>query len=348
MRKKLLIIDGSSMLTTAYYALLPNEIRFCKVPEERARYFDKILHAKNGTYTNAVYGMTRQLLMLMDGWKPDYLAVMFDKTRSTFRRRLYADYKAQRKETDLPLKEQFLTMEKILADSGIPVFFSDNYEADDLAGTMAEKYAKDKQVVLVSKDKDYLQLVDDSRNIQVWMPEDAKNAENPGKADAFRNGRPEENEMFPTYTRHYQIYTEDDVCRRMHVTPKLVPDLKAIEGDSSDNIPGVKGVSSAAAPLVMEYGGVTGLYKAIEACQGDTKWEKELVSFWKDELGITRSPLNALKAQYDRAMLFRELATIRTRCPEILRYDLLKHPVFDIRKDVFNDHMRELNIRITM
>lgn len=233
----------------------------------------------------------------------------------------------------------------------IPVsrfFFSDNYEADDLAGTMAEKYAKDKQVVLVSKDKDYLQLVDDSRNIQVWMPEDAKNAENPGKADAFRNGRPEENEMFPAYTRHYQIYTEDDVCRRMHVTPKLVPDLKAIEGDSSDNIPGVKGVSSAAAPLVMEYGGVTGLYKAIEACQGDTKWEKELVSFWKDELGITRSPLNALKAQYDRAMLFRELATIRTRCPEILRYDLLKHPVFDIRKDVFNDHMRELNIRITM
>lgn len=107
-------------------------------------------------------------------------------------------------------------------------------------------------------------------------------------------------------------------------------------------------MSSAAAPLVMEYGGVTGLYKAIEACQRDTKWEKELVSFWKDELGITRSPLNALKAQYDRAMLFRELATIRTRCPEILRYDLLKHPVFDIRKDVFNDHMRELNIRITM
>ena len=102
MRKKLLVIDGSSMLTTAYYALLPNEIRFCKVPEERARYFDKILHAKNGTYTNAVYGMTRQLLMLMDGWKPDYLAVMFEKTRNTFRRRLYADYKAQRQDTDLP------------------------------------------------------------------------------------------------------------------------------------------------------------------------------------------------------------------------------------------------------
>ena len=117
------------------------------------------IYAKNGTYTNAVYGMTRQLLMLMDGWKPDYLAVMFDKTRNTFRRRLYAEYKAQRKETDLPLKEQFLTMEKILADSGIPVFFSDNYEADDLAGTMAEKYAKDMQVVLVSKDKDYLQDV---------------------------------------------------------------------------------------------------------------------------------------------------------------------------------------------
>ncbi len=97
MRPKLLIVDGSSMLATAYYAYMPNEMKFAKSDEKREKYYNKLLHAPDGTYTNAVLGMSVQLSRLLSGWKPDYLAVAFDKTRNTFRRGMYDGYKAQRK-----------------------------------------------------------------------------------------------------------------------------------------------------------------------------------------------------------------------------------------------------------
>ena len=102
MRPKLLILDGSAMISTAYYAVLPNEVKFAKTEEEREKYFHKILHAPDGTYTNAIYGMVRQMNGLIGGWHPDYLAVAFDKTRNTFRRGMFAQYKAQREATPLP------------------------------------------------------------------------------------------------------------------------------------------------------------------------------------------------------------------------------------------------------
>ena len=136
MRPKLLILDGSAMISTAYYAVLPNEVKFAKTEEEKEKYFHKILHAPDGTYTNAIYGMVRQMNGLIGGWHPDYLAVAFDKTRNTFRRGMFAQYKAQREATPLPLKQQFVTMQNLLQDAGIPVLLSDTYEADDLAATI--------------------------------------------------------------------------------------------------------------------------------------------------------------------------------------------------------------------
>ena len=166
------------------------------------------------------------------------------------------------------------------------------------------------------------------------------------KNNPFLNGAEEEMDLIPAYAKHFFVYTETEVFDEKGVLPRFIPDLKGIEGDPSDNIPGVKGVSSAAAPLIMEYEGMTELYKAINTCVGDAKAEKELTDFWKQELGIKRSPLKALKEHCQTAFLSKELATIRCYCPEVIRYQLSEHPIASINKDVFNQKMQDLDIRI--
>ena len=134
-----LVIDGSSMLVTAYHALLPNEIKFERDDEKKKLYYDKIMHNSAGEYTNALYGMTSQLLKIINEQKPEYMAIVFDKSRNTFRRTLYKDYKAQRKKTAEPLSEQFIAMEKIIEKLGIKCLYSDTVEADDLAGLIVSR-----------------------------------------------------------------------------------------------------------------------------------------------------------------------------------------------------------------
>ena len=116
------------------------------------------------------------------------------------------------------------------------------------------------------------------------------------------------------WLKNYLEYTEATVNADQGVTPGQIPDLKGIEGDSSDHYPGVRNVSSAAVPLLKEYGSIEGIYAAIDACGGDSKEEKALSAFWKDGLDIKRSPLNALKAGRADAALCKDLATIRLYC----------------------------------
>lgn len=341
-RKKLLVVDGSSMLSTGYYAFLPNEIRFAKTEEERKKHYDKLLHAPDGTYTNGVYGMVTQLVRLLEGWKPDFVVLAFDKTRNTFRRAIYGDYKAQRSETPFPLKEQFLLAEELFAECGFPVFVSDTFEADDLAGSITEKYKEDLQIRLVSKDKDYTQLVDDEHDVRLWTQATSKTLEQFSDLFAIYTG--DEYEA-PAYLKNYLEYTEEMVFADMGVYPKLIPDLKGIQGDTSDNIPGVAGVSSAAAPLLNEYGSIEAIYEAIEDCNDDKKAEKELTEFWKKSLGIARSPLSKLKEGKDMGLLSKNLATIRRDCEEAKEYDLYLHPVESIDTEKFNQRLLELGIK---
>ena len=121
-----LIIDGSSMLSSSYYGNLPKQILFAKTEEERAKHYDKIMHAPDGTYTNGIFTMLRTVLKILKKQKPDHIAFVFDKTRNTFRRELYADYKGTRGETPLPLKQQFILAEEMLQEMGFPVFFPMN------------------------------------------------------------------------------------------------------------------------------------------------------------------------------------------------------------------------------
>ena len=159
---KLLIIDGSSMLSTSYYGNLPKSILFAKTEEEKEKHYEQILHTSDGKYTNAMFTMLRTLLGIYKKVKPEYVAFVFDKTRDTFRRtELGADfYKANRKETAKPLKEQFIQMEEFLQEIGCAVFMSDDYEADDYAASLVEKFeGPDLQTYVLTKDHDYFQVV---------------------------------------------------------------------------------------------------------------------------------------------------------------------------------------------
>lgn len=166
---KLLIIDGSSMLSTSYYGNLPKSILFAKTEEEKEKHYEQILHTSDGKYTNAMFTMLRTLLGIYKKVKPEYVAFVFDKTRDTFRRtELGADfYKANRKETAKPLKEQFIQMEEFLQEIGCAVFMSDDYEADDYAASLVEKFeGPDLQTYVLTKDHDYFQVV--SEYTRMW------------------------------------------------------------------------------------------------------------------------------------------------------------------------------------
>ncbi len=315
---KFIIVDGSSMLSTCYYAVLPRELMFAKTEEEREKHYDKILHASDGTYTNAVFAMLKAVVSLMKRQRPEYIAFVFDKTRDTFRRQMYAAYKGNRSATPKPLREQFVLMERILEETGFQVLCSDQFEADDYAGSLVHKFRGQVPMVVMTKDHDYLQLVDDGHNVRAWMVQSRQE-----KADELFNtygtfwGLGREEAGLPEKTFEF---TEELVYAEEGVWPRQIPDLKGIQGDSSDNIPGVRGVSSAAPLLLGEYGTVEGIYEAIHAAGEDKKAVKALQDFWKNALGISRSPYKALTRKGEEgelsgeesARLSKELAKIRT------------------------------------
>ena len=305
---RFLIVDGSSMLVTSYYGLLPKQILFAKTDEEKERYYDKIMQY-NGLYTNAMYAMTKTLRKIEKDQHITHMVICFDTTRDTFRREEYADYKANRGTTPEPLKQQFINMEDMLREIGYAVEMSDTYEADDLAGSAAKLYEGQMPTYIITKDHDYLQLISDQTSL--WLiqtKQENADAITQKYASIFSSEK-----KFCLPDKAAQI--TPDICRAEYgVRPEQIPDLKGIVGDSSDNIPGVKGVSSAAAPLLNEYGSLDGIYDAIDSC-ADDKDRKALSAFWKESLGIKRTPMNALIRDRDTAFLSRRLATIERGVP---------------------------------
>lgn len=302
-----LIIDGSSMLSSSYYGNLPKQILFAKTEEERAKHYDKIMHAPDGTYTNGIFTMLRTVLKILKTQNPDHIAFVFDKTRNTFRRELYADYKGTRGETPAPLKQQFALAEEMFQEMGFPVFFSDQYEADDFAGSITEKFWQQDSIVLMTKDVDYLQLVSDERNVRAWMvqvsQEKADKLFAAYQADKKRTNLPDKVfEFTETYIQgEYGLSSGN-----------MVIDWKALAGDSSDNIPGVKGISDKSSiPLLNEYKTVEALYEALEE-EGSG-----IEDFWKEFLGLRKGSYKKLTAPgaKESALLSKQLATIRRDIP---------------------------------
>lgn len=313
----LLIIDGSSLLSTQFYGNLPREILFAKTVEEKEKYFHKIMQNSKGVYTNAVYGFFRTLLRIMKEQKPSHLVVTWDISRNTFRRKLYPEYKAQRSETMLPLKEQFELCQRALAEVGVCQLMDEDFEADDFSGTVAALFENDIPVRILTKDNDYLQLI--TENTHLWlMHSTAKKTEElfaKYHLDPKTTGCPE---------RCFE-FTPELVVKEFGIRPESVPDLKALQGDASDNIKGVPGVGEkAAAILIAAYETIENLYRAIRT--NDEVKKKEIALYWKQELGLTRSPMAYLLKEDEAelvgekaALLSKQLATIKKDVPLTMR-----------------------------
>ena len=307
-KEYLLIIDGSSLLSTQFFGNLPREIMFAKTTEEKARYFSKIMHTSSGVYTNAVYGFIRVLLKIIKDQKPTYLAVTWDVSRDTFRREIYPEYKGNRGETLEPLSMQFSLCQEVLDKMGVKQFMDPRYEADDFSGSLSQKFEQEVPVRILTKDNDYLQLITDQTNL--WLLHStAKKTEE--LYEKYGLNQKQMNAPDRTF-----LFNPELMVQEFGVDPDSIPSLKGIQGDSSDNIKGVPGVGEASAiALIKEYKTVEHLYDNIRDL--DEEGKKKISEYWKT-LGIKRTPINALLKTSDTelvgekaAMLSKQLATIK-------------------------------------
>ena len=201
----------------------------------RAFYALKGLATSGGQPTNAVYGFTTMLMKLLREEKPDYLAVAFDFPAPTFRHREFAEYKAQRPEMPEDLQGQMPLLKEIISAFNIPIFELEGYEADDILATLAKRAeGEKKEVFILASDKDILQLV--NLNIRVLSP--------------HKGGL---------------TYDRDKVRECYGVEPEQLPDVLALWGDASDNIPGVPGIGrKTAIKLIQKFGSLENLLHNLE------------------------------------------------------------------------------------
>ncbi|MDY6934445.1 MAG: DNA polymerase I [Spirochaetota bacterium] len=225
MRKRLFVIDGHALSYRAYYAFIKNPLTNSK-----------------GQNTSAIYGFARMLLKLIDEESPDYLIVAFDPPGRSFRFRLYPEYKANRQKMPDDLRPQIDEIKNMLSIMGIMCIVEEDYEADDVLGTIAKKYSgKDIEVVLVTGDKDAYQLVND--NVKIY---------------ANKRGITE-----------FEIYDVKGVTEKLGIRPDQVIDYMALMGDSTDNIPGVLGIGEKTAQkLIGQYDHLEGVYEHIDEIKG--------------------------------------------------------------------------------
>lgn len=291
MADKFLVIDGSSLIHRAFFALPP-------------------LMTRQGLHTGAVYGLCNMLLRLLEDVQPKYMAVAFDKSRKTFRTEMYADYKGQRKPTPSELSEQFPLAAKVLESMNIKVLELDNYEADDIIGTFAVHAPQDVEVIIVTGDRDELQLLD--KRTKVF------------------------------YTRRgisdIQIFDEAEFAANYEgLAPKQLIDLKGLMGDASDNIPGVPGVGpKTALKLIKEYGSVENVLentanvsgKSLQNKLNDNKesalLSKKLATIYTDvpvELGIEHYALQGMKEEARVLMQDLEFRNMYERFAAVLNGD---------------------------
>lgn len=239
-------------------------------------YTGNFMKNSEGFPTNGIYGLVNMLNKIINEEKPEYIAVAFDVGK-TFRHEKYADYKAGRNETPDELKMQFPVAKKIIEAMGIKYLECDGYEADDIIGTLAKKAYDDKNFIatIVSSDKDLLQLINEEVDVKLLKTKDYI--------------RMNKQTFFDTYG----------------IDPIRMIDLKALMGDSSDNIKGVKGIGEKTAlKLLQEYGSLDNIYNNIDNIKGSVK--------------------NKLIEGKDSAYESFELATIYTNVPLNIDLESLK------------------------
>ena len=321
MTEKLLIIDGSSLLSTSFYATATAYL-MAKTDEDKEKALERLMKTSDGRYTNGVFPFMRTLLSLIKKNQPTHLAVVWDVSRQTFRQEIAGGtYKGTRKATPHPLKEQFISTQNLLQGI-IPQFLSGRddeevYEADDFAGSLAKRFQTEIPVFLHTKDEDYLQLVDS--NTRVWLGS--------SKADKMFEDLNLNRQEFnvPDGFFEFTLSTLKDI---KGLEPYQIVEYKALCGDTSDNIPGVKGVGEKAViPLLQEYGTIEAIYETIENLSA--KEEKELKKFFKESLGIGRSPISYMLADGVIALGNGDKINYNAIFDEVTEEDTILQPLFE-------------------
>ncbi len=238
--KKLLLIDGHSLIHRAYHA------------------YPRTLATAKGELTNAVYGFTNILLTAINELQPTRAAVAFDLPKPTFREQMFVGYKQSRVKPDDDMLAQIPRIKEIVSALNIPIFEVAGFEADDVIGTLAKKAYKgpalprqgrafsDNRVIILTSDRDLMQLISGDRVVVKLPPRGNKQQATSDKQQAG------------------DIWTEERFIADWGFPPQLLPDYKALAGDPSDDIPGVRGIGEKTAKeLVVAYGGINNIYREL-------------------------------------------------------------------------------------
>lgn len=253
MSKKLVLIDGHSILNRAFFGL----------PD---------LTNSEGIHTNAVYGFLNIMFKILEEEKPDYLTVAFDVHAPTFRHKMFEGYKGTRKPMADELRQQVPLIKELLTKMGVKIVEMEGYEADDILGTLSVRAEKEgMDVAVISGDRDLLQLATD--HVMIRIPKTKK------------TGTEIEN------------YNTKDVIEKYQVTPKEFIDVKALQGDTADNIPGVPGIGEkTAGALISKYHSIEAVHDNAEVIK-PPRAGKNIVEYW------------------DQAVMSKVLATIKLDVP---------------------------------
>jgi DNA polymerase-1 len=227
---KLVLIDGNAILHRAFHAMPP-------------------LTTRMGEPINAVYGLVSMFLRVITDLKPDAIAVAFDEKEPTFRQKEFKKYQAQRPPTADELSSQFGKARDFFKAVGVPIYSMPGFEADDIIGTIADKSQID-ETIIITGDRDILQLVNDKRGIKLYMP-----------IAGLSNAK---------------MFSEKETIERMGVPAEKIPDYKALVGDPSDNYPGVAGIGPVAAEKLLEkYDSVDHIYAHLPDIEPKTRQKLE-------------------------------------------------------------------------
>ena len=260
-KKTLVLLDAHAIIHRAYHAL----------PE---------FLSSAGEPTGALYGLSTMLMKIITELKPDYIVACYDLPQKTFRHEAYDAYKAGRAKADEALISQLKNSRKIFEAFNVPIYDAPGFEADDILGTIVEKFKKDKSVniIIASGDMDTMQLIDDKK-VQVYTLKKGIN-------DTI-------------------LYDEDAVVARFGFKPELLPDYKGLRGDPSDNIIGIKGIGEkTATDLILNFGTIEEIYKKIK---------KNPEAFV--EAGIKPRIIELIKNNEEEAEFSKTLAKIRKDAP---------------------------------
>ncbi|MBQ6898030.1 MAG: DNA polymerase I [Clostridia bacterium] len=273
---KYLVIDGNSIINRAFYGI-------------------KLLNAKDGHFTNAIYGFFNILLGLDEKYHPDAIIAAFDVHKPTFRHEMYTEYKAGRKSPPPELLEQFEPLKTLLTAYGCKIIECPGFEADDILGTLSASINKEDHCYIATGDRDSLQLIND--NVSVLLTT---------------------TKMGKTQTVEYN---RELLFEEYGVEPSGMIELKALQGDNSDNIPGVAGIGpKTAGELIKKYKTIDAIYSDIDAVEATASVKAKLLAgkdsaFFSRTLGTIclEAPVNRdmniyLTNTRDNAMLLRELA----------------------------------------